>query len=67
MGVTGNNKIKARERMKLYRPHPNLPLRGEGTSGLPSHEMISNFPLLLGEDEGEVYIFCKSSEIYWTL
>jgi hypothetical protein len=29
-----------------HRPHPNLPLRGEGTS---------EFPLLLGEDEGEVY------------
>ncbi len=28
------------------RPHPNLPLRGEGTSA---------FPLLLGEDKGEVY------------
>ncbi len=49
MGVTGNNKIKARNRMK-YRPHPNLPLRGEGTSDLPLRKGLFPFPLLLGED-----------------
>lgn len=33
--------------MQNGRPHPILPLRGEGTS---------KYPLLLGEDKGEVYL-----------